>query len=392
MIVLKRKPLSELFTPKKILLALTLFLLVFPKGGIKLGGIPLTWGYLLLVGLSVILLMQKQFQIQTSRLQALLLLLPFQLIAAMTILINGVEGVGFTFSLFLSFFFFPSLFFLLLSPALEKMDLTYFSSLIKKGVFFVSVYGIFLFFFKLTTGKLIEIPFLTINFHDIGEIEGKCNNRGAIFKLISTYNNGNIFGICILIFLSFYSYVETARWRRYIVRLALFLTFSRTVWVGLIFSEMASEYFVKQSKRLFFFKIIAIPLSIITLIVGAAFIAGFDYHFFLDSTLGGRITQLQTIPSFSFLSDRPFNDVLEIVYLGILEHFGLLGLIAYLAAMLGPLFLIFAHHKTISPMRGSLLCGLLTYLFVSASDGALLFIPVLAFYWFCASLALRYKI
>ena len=76
------------------------------------------------------------------------------------------------------------------------------------AVLFVSAYGIFLFFYKLGTGSFIEIPYLTVNAGDLGELEGKSIDRGGIFKLISTYNNGNVYGISILILLPLYAHLE----------------------------------------------------------------------------------------------------------------------------------------------------------------------------------------
>jgi len=52
----------------------------------------------------------------------------------------------------------------------------------------------------------IEIPYFTINAADVGEVADKYNQRGNIMKLISTYNNGNIFGVCTLMFFPLFYY------------------------------------------------------------------------------------------------------------------------------------------------------------------------------------------
>jgi O-antigen ligase len=82
--------------------------------------------------------------------------------------------------------------------------------------------------------------------------------------------------------------------------------------------------------------------------------------------------------------------VLEIVYLGILHNFGIVGLGAYLLAMAGPLLLYAARVLPFASTeyKRSLAAGLVIYLVVSMSDGALLFIPVMVFFWFVASLLL----
>lgn len=236
--------LSECFTPKKILIALWLFLLVFPKGGFKIGEAPVTWGYILLAIISIALMVRNDFRIHPPRLNALLLLLPFQAIFCLSFALHGIASASMGIAFFVNFFLLPIIFFCLLSNQIEKMDLSYFFKLIKNGILFVSYFGIFLFLYRMTTGKLIEIPFITVNYHDMGMVEFKCNNRGFIFKLISTYNNGNLYGICLLMLLSLYSCLEKRTWPQNLLKISLLLTFSRTVWLGLIFNQILHHCFV----------------------------------------------------------------------------------------------------------------------------------------------------
>ena len=94
-------------------------------------------------------------------------------------------------------------------------------------------------------GRFVEIPFLTVNFHDVGTLETtKYIDRGGIFKLISTYNNGNVYGVCLLMLLPFYNSVEPSKLKRMIVKLSLLLTLSRTVWFGLFFAEILTYLYV----------------------------------------------------------------------------------------------------------------------------------------------------
>jgi hypothetical protein len=78
------------------------------------------------------------------------------------------------------------------------------------------------------------------------------------------------------------------------------------------------------------------------------------------------------------------------VYVSVLDIFGLVGLVAFILAMTGPLLLYatgtLPHAAT--PYKRALALGLVLYLLVAMSDGALLFIPVMAIYWFVASLLL----
>src|SRR5690606_38415621 len=102
----------------------------------------------------------------------------------------------------------PPVILLVLGIHMDRLDLRPLLRALRAAVLLVSVYGIFLFFYKLLTGSFIEIPYLTVNAGDVGEMEGKSIDRGGIFKLISTYNNGNVYGISMLILLPLYAYLE----------------------------------------------------------------------------------------------------------------------------------------------------------------------------------------
>ncbi|MBS0624618.1 MAG: hypothetical protein JSS32_01040 [Verrucomicrobia bacterium] len=339
-------------------------------------------------GVSLFLLFRCRFNISRPPFLALLFLIPFQLIAIYTFASNGIENFGFAASFFVGFIFLPTVFLFILFDYIENIDIDQLTKLIKTGILFVSTYGIILFTIKLTTGKLIEIPFLTINYHDMGEIENKCNERGFIFKLISTYNNGNLYGISLLIFFPLYCHLEKYTWKKSLVISSLLLTFSRTVWIGLIFSGFISAFFLSKNQKTKFLKLIIFPILIISVLLIFSICVGFDLNFLLDRSLGGRSEQFQVLKEATFFSGKPFIGILEIVYLGILEQFGVLGLVFYIAAIFSPIVLCFLFYSQMSQLRMSALCGLLTYLFVSLSDGALLFIPVLAFFWFLAALSL----
>lgn len=380
------RPGIKLFQPNKILILLWLFLLVFPKGGFKIVGIPLTWGYLLLGLVSLYSLFQNRFAYQTLRLQAFISILPFQIISILNFSIHGIESIGFGISFILNFFFFPLFFYILLSKQTDSIDLRLLFKLIRFGVFCIAAYGIFLFLFKIISGNFIEIPFLTTNYHDLGELGKKCNDRGFVFKLISTYNNGNIYGICLLMILPLYQLLETSKWKKWIVVLSLILSFSRTAWVGWIFSELIFATFVLRKN--IFLRLIFLLCFVIIAIPAINYFFSLDFDFLFDQSLGGRIHQLEVLETIGFFPNKPFEGIAEVVYLGILSNFGIFGLFSYLIAMLCPItFAIIL--KPISLIRKSILCGLINYLFISISDGALLYVPVLVFYWFLSSIALR---
>jgi len=340
-----------------------LFLVAFPKGGFKVASVPITWGYLFLF----LLLLTYPFtvrEIEKDRLRAFLMVIPFQIVVVLTLLISGFTESGFTLSLIVSFFILPIIaYFFPHQIELKKL---------RPIIFFVAAYGIFLFIFKLVTGKFLEIPFLTMNYHDLGTLGDKHNDRGLVFKLISTYNNGNLYGICILMLLPLFEALESRATRRFIVKLSLILTFSRTVWVGLLFYEML---FARH-------RILKIALSLIVL---ALLLVKFPFEasFFTDLSLGGRIEPELFYPVLFPL--KPFENIGEMIYPHVMQSFGIFGLLTFLFAMLAPLLL---KQENATLEQKAMRRGLWVYLFVAISDGALLYIPTMCFYWLLSSLSL----
>lgn len=385
------RPKFNFFHPKSLLLLLWLFLLVFPKGGIKIADVPLTWGYLFLGITSLFICLQGSWTVSMSRIAALLCLIPFQIIATLSMMWNGFGGFfGWVLSFWISFLFLPFVFLFLLSSQIEKMDLSYFLELFKKGVLFVSWYGIFLFIYKQTTGKFLEIPFLIVNTGDLGTLDdGKCNGRGIVSKLISTYNNGQLFGISMIMLLTLYCHIQKNPWHRFATKLALLLTLSRTTWIGLFLHEILYSVFVLQKTgKLIIYSIFGFIILVFGLFTLLNYYDVNVSVFLFDTGFGGRRGQLEeALQDCSLFPNKPFMGISEMTYMSLLNTFGVVGLLAYALAMAGPLVFHFARHP--SKIRTCVFIGMINYLVISFSDGATLYIPVLAFYWFLMSLLMR---
>ena len=84
-----RRPHFNLLDSKFNIFLLIVFLLIFPKGGIKISEIPLTWGYLLLGFFSIVILLRKAIYVRKERLNALICLFPFLCISALTMATNA---------------------------------------------------------------------------------------------------------------------------------------------------------------------------------------------------------------------------------------------------------------------------------------------------------------
>ncbi len=373
---------------------LALFILIFPKGGIKIYTLPITWGYLILGFLSLLLLLRKTYRINKNHLAIFLSFIPFQIISLISILINGYSHIGFTISFFLNFFIFSFIFFLILSEYIQEIDIDLFFKIIKKGIFFLALYGIFLFIYKIITKSFIEIPFLTINYHDLGNIENKHINRGEIFKLISTYNNGNLFGMCLLMLLPLYKVLEKNIYKRSIVKLSLIFTLSRTVWIALLFCEILTYIFLNTNKKISIYKSIFFTLIISSCIGLFIYIYNFSFLWLFDPTVGGRLENF-AFSNIKFFSSSSFYGISEMVYLSILENFGIFGLLAFLLALFSPLFLLKINspiYRNKNLPTKAIIIGLITYLFCAISDGGILLIPIMVFYYFLSSILFCKKI
>ena len=111
--------------------------------------------------------------------------------------------------------------------------------------------------------------------------------------------------------------------------------------------------------------------------------------FVFDTSMGGRQTQFSTLHNFTILPAKPFQGIDEIVPLSMLNELGLLGLISYYIAFGVPIILAFNRQNKPIWQKG-LIVGMVTYLFVSISDGAFLLIPTLALFFFISSISHRH--
>ena len=382
-----------------MLLLVVAFLLIFPKGGIKIAQIPITWGYLLLGALSFAMLARNLYaralpHLPSPRRFIFTVALPFQILALVIIATNGYDSVGYTLAFVVGLVFLPLAFNVLLAPQIDRLDLDFLFVLVRHGIFLLAAYGILLFAYKQTTGHFIEIPFITVNYGDLGHLEEKFIDRGGIFKLISTYNNGNIFGVSMLLLLPLYHWLEQSAVKRNVVKFALVLTLSRTVWIGLILYEILDLFLIRKvSAR-------SLRHTAVSLVILAAEItfavwlihiyqSGSAISFIADPNLGGRAAHF-TLLRFDLWPPHPVAFPSDIVYLSVNYAFGTIGLALFVAAMASPLWLLWRNKVPLGPTsyKRSLALGLTLYLIVSGSDGAILLIPVMAFYWFVVALLL----
>jgi hypothetical protein len=375
---------------------LMVFLVLFPKGGIKFTFVPLTWGYLFLAISAppalLVRVLALPLRLPRRLIAALALFVPMWILLMYDLLVYGSNNFGYLISTLAGLVFLPIIFLLIYAPFLPYVDGERLARYFRLCILFAALWGILLFVWHPLTGKFIEIPYLTVNAADYGDIENtKHINRGLFFKLISTYNNGNLYGACTLMFLPMYDRLEHIRWRRYAIRLALLMTLSRTVWAGLIFAEGISIvvllgrqfgtfprlYLGKATQR-----VGALVLTIGLVFMSLLFNAN-HLSFILDPSLGGRSGMFTNLSNIAFLPNQSVNGLQEAVYVSALQHFGITGFFAFTLMLLSPLVLLLLDSSALrSPMRRAALKGMVVYMFVANIDGTFNFIPTTAFFWF----------
>lgn len=373
------------------------FLVLFPKGGVKIGTIPLTWGYLLLgiTGIACVpwWVMRISTTVRRPVLLALASLIPIQLLIIYSLLANGVADTGFATSTCLALFGLP-VFFMILVPQFLRSSLRMekLLSVLRAFIFATAIYGIFLFFWHIVSGHFIEIPYLTVNAGDVGTLEtSKDIDRGGLFKLISTYNNGNVYGASILILLPLFDLIERRTWRKLLVRVALLLTLSRSVWIGMIVLQIF--YLVRDLSRDFRdFPYIRLGKSVksLLILIPSAFVVGLGMvlmstglGFLLDTSFGGRSAQFAAFTNATVLPSVPVDAFLEVVYASAAQLFGYAGLFALVLFLTFPIIIYLTHPRIRKEkLNTAAFLGLLVYVFMCGMDGAFDYIPVMAFYWF----------
>jgi len=375
---------------------MTVFLVLFPKGGIKVGGLPLTWGYLaillMLPFLALVRLLAMPLRVQWTSLVVVGSVIPFATAFIYSGVTNGVISPSYAFSSFVGLCVLPPIFLLIYPAFLPWINGERFARTLCLCMLVAALWGIFLFFWHPLTGHLIEIPYLTVNADDYGLIEKtKHINRGFFLKLISTYNNGNLYGVATLILLPLFDVLEPKRWKRNTLKLALVLTLSRTVWAGMILMEVLSFVriggkTVQTFPRVSFGPAVKkglIIVSTVALVLIGLVLESQDLSYLFDKQLGGRAGSLNAFSNPTLLPAHPVGAFSEIVYASALTEYGVVGLLSVLLIFTLPVFLVLVNPGSMqSPIRRAALKGIIMYMVMAALDGALNLIPVMVFYWF----------
>lgn len=368
-----------------------LFLVAFPKGGIKANEIPLTFGYVLLgfyaVFFSITNLANSSFRrTERSVVYTYFATAPLSVISLALMTGNGVESVGYSIAFHTGFTILPLLFLIPLAPQIAAISRVKLLLYLRLCVNFAAVFGLIAFVYKLKTGEFIQIPFLTLNADDVDQLDGKYIDRGdGIFKLISTYNNGNIYGVSILMLLPLYDHAQSSKVFKLIVRISLLLTLSRTVWLGMFAYELLRIFYLNPLRKSALLQLIGAFAVAMTGVAWALSFLGLDIGFIFDSNLGGRADVVNST-KWVFLQFKPVGFHSEIIIVNIVSSLGTFPLILYFLSTLTPIAVGIFSKRNRDRFIRSCVGGMVMLQACGLSDGPILLIPVMAFYWALAAL------
>ncbi|MFC4256556.1 hypothetical protein GRI97_09490 [Altererythrobacter xixiisoli] len=365
---------------------LLVFNIALPKGGIAVGVTPITFGYLLIavtapVGLLGVLL--SRLASPPAMLNFILGYVPIASLALLKIMYGGSTSALMIYTVVLVAM--PAVMFIVYAPYMELLTEDQLGRPIVWCIRFAVLWGLMNFVIFAFTRTLIEVQFLTVNPLDAGEIYSKNNRRGILMKLVSTYNNGNLYGVCMGMLAPIYFYFERSRIFIAAFCLAMLLTLSRTVWFGMIFIGilMAMLGLLRVDRPVIWYVTAAMALMGVALLP----LMGWTAERVVETDLGGRMIYWDEL-ELSALGSSTVR-ISEVLYAGLLQSFGILGTILALFAFAFPIIFGIANISQLSRLRRSAMIGLCSYLMMAASDAAFIFPPTIAIYMFVATLVYR---
>lgn len=229
------------------LLLITIFFNIwFPKAGIKISGIPLTAGTLFFLILLMFWILKKcKSKTLSVPKPANLLLLGIGYFVLKYIIIGLKSGEILSYVTYIiPLIVYPLMFFISFDLVDSDIKRNIIIKIIVHGFYFICLYALLQFFVGVGN---CDIPGLTVNYNDYKEMGPtwymqKANGMSEDnSKVVSTYQNGNLFGINLLLIypLVFMLFKEKGKNRQLYISLILFiacafLTLSRTCWLGII--------------------------------------------------------------------------------------------------------------------------------------------------------------
>ena len=357
-----------------------------PKAGIEVYGFPLTFGYILLVAVAPIgvIGLFRRPTLSPAAVGNFIAYLAVGFIGVYKTILYGAAESSVVLNLAL-FIALPAIMLIALSAHLEYLTEKQIGTVLRWSMRFVIVWGLMNFVMFILFKHIIEIRYITINAGELSSVFNKNNRRGSLMKLISTYNNGNIFGACMIMLAPVYMYFEKSRVWVIAFLISVVLSLSRSTWFGLL---MVGVFMVLSGQvrlsRIWFWVAASASLALAIFMMATL---GWSSNSLFDTDLGGRIEQ------WSDLTLSPFGEntfrIAEILYAGLLRSFGVIGFLIALVAFLYPIGYALGRAAQLSNLRRAAAAGCAGYLLVSFFDAAFIYPPTIVIYLFVSTLVYR---
>jgi hypothetical protein len=290
----------------------------------------------------------------------------------------GYRSVGNVVSIVASTVVVPILSLLSIHLFLESLGMERFQRVLRVALFIVFTFGVIAFATYNLAGKVIGIPFVTTTGQDIELIADRHNLRGTIIKMFSTYNNGNILGVNLLIWGPLAA--MGTGFARFEFRSICILSLSRSVWVGLAAFEIISSV-VRRSIRKTLYAATFVLLLMAVFVATSWFIGRDPTAFLFDRNLGGRVANFEK--DLYGIKTQKIGWTNESLYAAAYLAFGWTGALLIAAIWVYP---VLRGGRGLAEVQCRI--ALAVYLFVASAEAAFNLIPTQASYWMIAGIAM----
>lgn len=405
-----------------LLLMVTVFInITFPKAGIKLGGIPLTVGnvFLLLTIMSWFIYVLWKRCFVFSKAEAFVIIsCVFWLIRFLLVMAGGREGLSDWVGFLVPLVVYPFTFIVFNFFITDMKQIDFILRMLLVGTIIVFAFG----FLQAAFGiERFSIPGLTVNYTDYisstnwyAEKYNGVQEGVTYSKTVSTYQNGNLLGVNVLLFcpMIYESIKNKVARHLYMLVFVAFciLTGSKTCWVGIVLYLLIKGVVVlnrkwAESRKVQFACLIIAIIPVIAVIFLNLFpqiVERFQDSFTLKNIndLSGRSESMNRLINFftvktEWLLVGPYGltnywgSSYEMAYFCILMLGGLTGLTAFLGPIIYILIRYFIKNIKESKVLKGITHGVVVYLIVAFVEGALWLPPTAVNLWLV--LAMGYK-
>ncbi len=276
------------------LLCMTIFFNIwFPKAGIKLAGLPLTIGNIVFAvtfGFWIIkFIKDRKIKIVPIHLLVIFCFL-YIVLKYLIIYANGLFKTN-SISYVITLIIYPLILFITYDIVDSKEKMRKIIKIIYYGFFFLCFYSLLQYFVGIEN---CDIPGLTVNltdYREMGELWYMQKSNGldtTNAKIVSTYQNGNLFGIgIILIYPIVYGYLKNRESNKLLIisiilfLVCVFLSLSRACWLGAVLFIFFGIILEKEkNKGSFMRKVVIMALCIISIFVVFNYVPSIANRFF----------------------------------------------------------------------------------------------------------------